>query len=165
MKFLASLFGAGILGIVLFLMLGFALRCEHESTLKTFAFQPEKSTAASSFKVVCDKCNQPERIARFYGTPSDTAYVGVVSEHCKDKKFVSGEYDTVTATLLYHDYDPTKTQVQCKVREGDVIVGFSARFKPEYDEAVSLLKEGDEITFYGKSSAEGLFWSNCELVK
>lgn len=164
MKFLASLFGAMFLGIVFCLLLGFALQCEHENMIKVFSFQSENSTAMSDIKTLCDECGNTFSLVGFRGTPSDTSYVDVINEHCKDKKFVSGEYDTIKATVVFPDCDALKTKIQCVVQQGDVEVYFTAMFKGEYEDAVSLIQKGDEITFRGKSSAKGLSWSDCELI-
>lgn len=165
MKFLASLFGAMFMGIVFCLLLGFALQCEHENMIKVFSFQSENSTATGYVKSACDECNYSKDMVMFRDTPDDKSYIDAIKEHCADKTFVSGEYDTVTAKVFIPDVESDKTELRCRVRQGDVEVYFTAMFKGEYEDAVSLLQKGDEITFCGKSSAKGLSWTDCELVE
>ena len=165
MKFLSSLFSGIFLSILLMLSLSLIFKCEHDNKVTKFSFQPENSTASNYVKIVCDDCNQGFGSARFRDTAPDNSYIDVVKEHTDDKKFVSGEYDTVRAKVVRHDYDSTKTEIYCCVEQGNVEVYFSVKFKSEFDEAVSSLQEGDMITFYGKSSTTGLSWTNCEIVK
>ena len=53
----------------------------------------------------------------------------------------------------------------CKVEKDNIIAGFSVQFRDELEEEISLIKEGDEITFRGKLYEEGFGWTDCELVR
>lgn len=164
MKFISSLFCGIILSMMLILLLGLVLKCDHNNIIEVYSFQPEKSTAMSYVKSVCEECNQRFNLTLFRDTPPDDIYIDVIGEHCEDKTFVKGEYDTVKATVTLGDYDVQKTKIDCSVWQDDVKVYFSVTFKGEYEEAVSLLQSGDEITFYGKSALTGLSWTDCELI-
>lgn len=162
MKFLASLFCGIILSIISILLLGLILKCDHDNIIEVYSFQPENSTALSYSKSVCDDCGQSVHSTRFRDTPSDERYIDVIEEHCEDKTFVKGEYDTIKATVTMLDYSTPKTEISCSVSKDDVQVYFSVEFKEEY---VSSLAKGDEITFYGKSALKGLSWTDCELIE
>lgn len=165
MKFLASLFCGMFLSIILILLLGLVLKCDHNNIIEVYSFQPEKSTAVSSIKSKCADCGQSFSLTRFRDNPPNETYIDVIKEHCDDKTFIKGEYDTIKATVVYPDYDFDRTRINCSIRQDEVDVYFTVDFKSEYEEAVSLLQSGDEITFYGKSALKGVFWSECELVK
>lgn len=164
MKFLSSLFGGIILSIILLLLLGLALKCDHANIIKLYSFQSENSTAMSYVKTVCEDCDQGFHTTLFRDNPTDEMYIDVMTYHIEDKTFVKGEYDTIKATIILRDYDATKTKIRCSVRQNDVMLIFSVKFKEEYEEDVSLLHEGDEVVFYGKSSLKGLSWTDCELI-
>lgn len=165
MKFIASLCCAMVLSIMLILLLGLVLKCDHNNIIEVYSFQPENSTAMSYVKSVCEDCGQGIHSTLFRDTPPDEKYIDVIKEHCKDEIFVKGEYNTIQATVTILDYDTQKTKINCSVWQDDIKVFFSVTFKGEYEEAVSLLQAGDEITFYGKSALEGLSWTDCELIR
>ena len=164
MKFMLSLFSGIFISIVLLILAAFVFKCDHTDKITSFSFQPEKSTAASSVKTLCEDCNQRFYFQRFRDEPSNGSYMDIVEEHTDDNEFVKGEYDTIRATVVFPDYDSMKTKIRCSVQKGNTYVYFSVEFKGDYEEAVSLLQEGDEITFYGKSALTGLSWADCELV-
>ena len=164
MKFLASLYGGMLASILIILSLSLVFKCEHTDRVKLFSFQSENSTAMHYVKTTCEDCNQRFSSTVFRDIAPDDSYIGVLKEYTEDKKFVSGEYDTIRAKVTLADYDSPKTKIRCSVQQENIIVSFSVEFKNEFENAVSLLKEGDEITFYGKSSTTGLSWTNCELV-
>ena len=153
-----------ILSIILMLLLGFILKCDHNNIIDVYSFQPEHSTAMGYVKTKCDDCGKGFGYSLFRDNPTDEKYINVIGEHCKDKIFIEGEYDTVKATVTLADYDFDKTRLNCSVRQGDVEVYFPVTFKGEYEEQVSSIQKGDEITFYGKSALEGLSWIECELI-
>lgn len=164
MKFISSLCCAIILSIILILSLGLILKCDHTNIIEVYSFQPENSTAMSNVKSVCEECGQRFHMTLFRDTPPDETYIDVIEEHCKDEIFVKGEYDTIKASVTVLDYDSSKTKINCSACQDGVEVYFSVTFKGEYEEAVSLLQLGDEITFYGKSALMGLSWTDCELI-
>lgn len=164
MKFLSSLFCAMVLSIVFILSLGLIFKCDHENMGRVFDFQPENSTALNYVKSKCYDCEKGFHTTLFRDAPPDDEYIDVIKEHCKDKTFISGEYDTITATVMFPDYDAIETKIQCYVQQGNTKVCFPVEFNGEYEDEVSLLQEGDEITFYGKSSDTGLSWTDCELI-
>ena len=164
MKFLLSVISWMIVAIMLLLLVAFLLRCEHDNKITTFVFQYENSTTASYVKTTCEGCNQTFSRTLFRGTPPDSSYIKAVEEHTGDKMFVSGEYDTIRAKVVSIDYFSPKTEIGCCVQTGNCHVHFPVEFKNEFEESVSLLQEGDEITFYGKSSLTGLSWTDCEIV-
>ena len=164
MKFLTSLLCSVILSILLMLTLGLVLKCDHNNIIEVYSFEPEKSTAMNSIKTVCEECGQSFSLSRGYGVPSDKKYLIFVGEHCVDKTFTNGEYDTIKATVTVIDYFTPITEIRCSVCQDGVKVYFSVDFKEECEEAVSLLQVGDEITFRGKSALKGLSWTDCELI-
>lgn len=164
MRFISSLYSGMFLSIILILLLGFCLKCDHNNSIEVYSFEPEKSTATSSVKSVCEECGQGLHLTRFRGNPPDEMYIDVIKEHCEDKTFIKGEYDTVKATVTVVDYFTPKTEISGGVCQDGVEVYFSVEFKEEYEEAVSLLQEGDEIIFYGKSALTGLSWTDCDLI-
>ena len=160
-KFISSLIIMMIICIISILSLGLILKCDHDKIIEIYTFQPENSTALSYSKSICDDCRQRVHLALFSDTPSDERYIDVIEEHCEDKTFVKGEYDTIKATVTALGYGNPKTKILCSVSQDDVIVYFSVKFK---EECVSSLAKGDEITFYGKSALKGLSWTDCELI-
>ena len=164
MKFLSSLCSGIILSIVMILLMGMAVKCDHNNIIKVYSFESEKSTAMNSVKTVCDECGENFSLTLFRDTPPDEMYIDVVEEYCDDKRFVKGEYDTIKARVIVLDYFTPKTEIRCGLSHGGVEVYFSVAFKEEYEEAVSLLQVGDEITFSGKSASMGLSWTDCEII-
>lgn len=162
MKFLTNLCFAMFAGILLMLSFGLVEKCWH-SEITTFSF-PKNSAMMGVISTKCKNCNKKYENIGFHGTPTDKSYIDAVKEHTNDKEFVSGEYDTIRATVIHPDYDPSKTNIRCCIQEEGVIVNFFVEFKNEYEELVSSLRTGDKITFYGKSSTEGLSWTDCELI-
>jgi hypothetical protein len=141
----------------------FSLKCEHEMG-KQFSFQPQKSTAASHVKPYCKNCNNSFGYTMFRGTPDDLSYLEAVRAHSDRDEIVGGEYYTVTAVVTLGDYQVTETRIRCKVESGNIIVGFSVKFREGFEESVALLEEGDEITFRGRLYDEGYGFTDCELI-
>lgn len=164
MKFITSLCCAILLSIILILLLGLILKCDHNNIIEVYSFQPESSTALSYVKSVCEDCEQGFHTTLFRNTPPDEKYISVIEEHCKDEIFVKGGYNTMQATVTLLDYNTHKTEINCSVQQHDVKVYFSVAFKEEYEETVSSLQVGDKITFYGKSALESLSFTDCELI-
>lgn len=164
MKFIASLIGGMFLSIILMLLLGLVLKCDHDNIVEYYSFKPEKSVAYDYVKSVCDDCGQGFSVTSFYDTFPEERYTDVVREHCEDKTFIKGEYDTIKAKVVYPDYDYDRTRINCSIRQDDVDVYFTVEFKNEYEEAVSVLDSEDEITFRGRSALKGLFFTDCELL-
>ena len=164
MRFVSSIISAMIVSILLMLWLGFLLKCEHTNQITSFSFEPTYSTAASGVETVCEECNQGFSIGRFRGNPIDDSYIPVVEKYLENHTFVAGEYNTITASMTRPDYDSTKTQIACKIREGDVAVYFDASFKEEYASYLDSLSVGDEVTFRGKCSDTGFYWTDCEII-
>lgn len=137
---------------------------EHEHG-KIFAFGSENSTAWDYVKPWCKsgKCCYLG-YSLFRGTPSDTSYLDVIREHIDSEKIVGGEYYTVTARITLADYDFTRTSLGCRLQNDDIIVDFSVEFREEFEEAVGLLDEGDEVTFRGRFYDEGCGFTDCELI-
>ena len=157
---------------VIFIVMVFALalvaspgKCDHTNLKKNFSFQFEGSTAASSIKPICENCNQYFESTRFRGTPNDLSYLEVVKEYISADEIVSGEYHTMTAIVTVLDHDYQRVRIHCKVENDDIGVFFSVEFKEEFEEAVSLLQKGQEITFRGKLYDTGFGWTDCELLQ
>ena len=164
MKFLSSLCSGIILSIVMILLMGMVVKCDHDNIIKVYSFESEKSTAMNSVKTVCDECGENFNLTLFRDTPPDEKYINVIEEYCADKRFVKGEYDTIKARVIILDYFTPKTEIRCGLSHEGSEVYFSVAFKGEYEEAVSLLQVGDEITFRGKSASMGLSWTDCEII-
>jgi hypothetical protein len=131
---------------------------------KIFSFQFQGSTATSNVKPYCEKCNTYFQPKLFRGTPTDTSYLDVIDEHMDGDEIVGGEYYTMTATVAVGDHHLDKTRIQCKVQKGNITVWFSVEFQEEFEEAVALLKEGDEVTFRGRYYDEGCGFTDAELI-
>lgn len=137
---------------------------EHKH-VKIFSFQFQGSTASSYVKPWC-KSGRCYNLGYtlFRGTPSDLSYLDVIKEHIGVDEIVGGEYYTVTAIISVADYNFQKTRISCKLQNEDIIVGFSVEFRDEFEDAVSLLDEGDEVTFRGRYYDEGCGFTDCELI-
>ena len=139
-------------------------KCEHENVDEYFSFQFQNSTASSDLKWICADCYKEMNRARFRGTPTDTSYLEAIAEHSNESDIVGGEYYTITATVTLADYDHTKTRITCSVRNEDTVVGFSVEFKEEFEEIVSSIQEGDEVTFRGRFYDVGCGFTDAELI-
>ena len=135
--------------------------CEHTEVVKSYSFQPRNSTAVNYMKKRCKDCNQVIYRNDFYDNPEDLSYLDVMNN---GEHFVEGEYYTIEAKVQYNFFDHD-LKVKCIVEKDDVSVFFTVTFTEEYKEESGLLKEGDVITFHGKSAPEGrLYWTDCELI-
>ena len=148
---------------ILFLILFTPEPCEHEMG-KIFAFQFQESTANSNITPFCKKCNHYFGYSLFRGTPEDSSYLEVIKAHIGEDEIIGGEYYTVTAIVTLADYNADKARISCKVQNEDVIVGFSVEFKGEFEDALNLIQEGDEITFRGRFYDTGCGFTDCELI-
>lgn len=164
MKFFASLFLMCIFLPIIFLVVFTPEPCEHEEQGKMFAFQFENSTAASYIKPFCDDCYDYFEPKSFRGTPEDTSYLEVVKEYTGEDEILGGGYYTMKAIITLADYDTQKVRINCRIESEDVIVGFSVEFREEFEESVSLLTEGDEITFRGRLYDNGFGFTDAELI-
>lgn len=161
------LFSSAILVVMVFALAIVASpgKCDHTNLKKDFSFQFEGSTAASSIKPICENCNQYFEATRFRGTPNDLSYLEVVKEYITADEIVSGEYYTMTAIVTTLDHDYRRVRIRCKVGNNNIDVFFSVEFREEFEEAVSSLQEGQEITFRGKLYDTGFGWTDCELLQ
>ena len=165
MKLLTSVVTLCIVAIVGFLMVGEALRCDHEETGTIFSFQPENSTSSNYTQSFCKECRTRLEYSNFRGIPQDTSYLEVLKSHSDCRELVTGEYYTVTATVILGDYSVDKTILDCKVENEDIIISFSVEFRDGFEEAVELIEEDSVITFRGKLCNErGLWFTDCELI-
>ena len=162
--YVASIVTACVLFLVAVVGIVSVTKCEHERVEKHFAFQFQDSTADSRLSWVCADCYQDIRRARFRGTPTDTSYLNVIAEHSDGNDIVGGEYYTMTVTVTLADHDSTKTRINCQVRNNDIVVGFSVEFKDGFEELVSSIQRGDEVTFRGKFYDVGCGFSDAELI-
>lgn len=140
-------------------------KCEHEEIGTLFSFQFENSIAASDVKSFCNDCGQSFKITQFHGTPTDVSYLETVNNFIDGNEIVAGEYYTMKAVVSVADHDINKTRVRCKVENEDVTVGFSVEFREGFEEQISLLQKGDEITFRGRLYDNGFGWTDCELLE
>ena len=163
-KFFSSILLALFIFIVAVFAITILIKCDHSGMGKVFSFQPQNSTAASYVKPFCKNCNQYYQPKIFRGTPTDSSYLEVVKVHTDADELVGGEVYTVTAIVTLRDFDNAKTRIRCKVERDDIIVDFSVEFRDEFEESVSLLDEGDEITFHGRLYEDGFGWTECELI-
>lgn len=131
---------------------------------KRFVFQFQGSTAASYVKRFCEHPGHFYVASLFRGTPNDLSYLDVIAEYSDSDEIVWGEYYTMTATIVHGDYDYFKTRINCEVQSDDIIVYFSVEFRGEFEEAVGLLTEGDQVVFRGRFYDEGCGFTDCELI-
>lgn len=136
--------------------------CKHG---KIFSFQSKDSTAMSYIKPWC-KSGTCYHLgySLFRGTPTDLSYLDVIGQYSDSDNILCGEYYTITATVTHADYDFQRTRISCEVRSDDIIVCFSVEFRGEFEEEVSLLTEGDEVTFRGRFYDEGCGFTDSELI-
>lgn len=161
-----STFFTVILIVVIALIIFTPPKCEHTQITKDFSFQFQGSTASSSVRRYCEDCDSyVDSPSLFNGNPKDLSYLEVVKSHSDGDEIVSGEYYTITAIVTLGDYDTRKTRINCRVQSENIIVGFSVEFREEFEESVSLLKEGDEITFRGRYYDTGCGFTDCELIE
>ena len=155
---------AFLLAIVLLLIVCIPDKCEHEVMGKSFSFQPQNSTATSYLRQFCANCDDDFGYKIFRGTPTDTSYLDVVAAHSNSDKIVQGKYYTMSAKVAQRDFDFNKTEIACKVQNGEIIVFFFAEFREEYEESVALLQEGDIVTFRGRFYDKGCGFTDCQLI-
>ena len=136
--------------------------CEHAETQMVYSFQFENSTAASSMKQVCKECKETLHIESFRARPTDPSYMTLIKEHSDSDEIIAGEYYTVTAIVSLGDYDSLKTRIDCKLENDDMKMVFSVEFREEFEEVVSLVEKGDEITFRGQFYDTG--FKDAELI-
>lgn len=164
MKFLLSLTSVFILSIIIILVLTAVYGCDHSEMCKRFWFEFQGSTAYSSIIPFCKKCNVSYGYTNFKYFPNDDSYLEVVNSHIEDGEVEGGKYFTMNAKVALRDYSNDKTRIDCYVQSEDIIVSFSVDFKEGFEEAVSQLKEDDEIRFRGKYYEKGCGWTDCELL-
>ena len=133
---------------------------------KIFAFDSKGNRKYDYVKTWCksEECYNPS-VYLFEREPSDTSYLEVIAEHIGTDGLIRGEYYTLTATVTLADYYFPKTHIRCEVRNDNTIVNFTVDFRDEFEDAVGLLQEGDEVTFRGRFYKIGCAWEDCELIK
>jgi hypothetical protein len=131
---------------------------------KKFSFQFQGSTAMSYVRPYCEHPGHVYIATSFRGTPNDLSYLEAIRVNSDSDKIVWGEYYTMVATVTLADYDFNRTRVHCKVQSENIIVNFSVEFREGFEELVSLLDDGDEITFRGRFYDEGCGFTDCELI-
>ena len=156
---------AFLLTIVLLLIVCAPDKCEHEVMGKSFSFQSQNSTATSFLRPFCADCDEDFGYEAFRGTPADTSYLDVVAVHSSADKIEHGNYYTMIAKVVQRDFYFNKSEIVCKVQDGEIVVFFFAEFLDEYDRDVSLLQEGDIVTFQGRFYDEGCGFTDCELIR
>ena len=160
-----STFFTVILMVVIALVIFTPPKCEHTQITKHFSFQFQGSTASSNVRQYCEECNSyVDNPSLFKGNPEDLSYLEVVKAHSDGDEIVGGEYYTMTAIVTLGDYDTQKTRINCRVQSENIIVWFSVEFREEFEDAVTLLQEGDEITFRGRYYDTGCGFTDCELI-
>ena len=162
--FITTIVMVFILAVILLLVFSASVVCPHEEMCKVFAFQFDGSTATSHIKPVCKNCSQYFEATRFRGTPNDLSYLEVVKEYIVEDEIVSGGYHTMTATVTIREHDTMRTRLNCSVGNEDIEVHFSVEFRGEFEEAVSALQIGEQITFRGRLDNTGFGWTDCELL-
>lgn len=165
MRFLSNLLAA-MLAIVLLIIGAIVItgnnQCEHEDTRMLFVFHTEDGKSYK--RPCCKECYEQLKRTEFRGTPEDTSYLSLIQEHSNSTEMVGGEYYTVTAKVSLEDYEPRKTRIRCRLENEEVIVVFLVDFRDEFEEAVGVIEEGDEITFRGRFYNQGCGFTDCELV-
>ena len=154
-----------VIAIILIVVFVAPGRCEHDAMVKLFSFQFENSTAMSTIKPYCNDCNQYFGHTYFRGNPNDTSYLEALRENSDSDEIVAGEYYTITAIVTFADYYTHEKRIRCEVQSGNIRVDFSVEFQGEYEEAVGLLKAGDEITFHGRYYDTGCGFTDSELIR
>lgn len=161
MKYISNMILVIFIFFVIIFIFSYSIKCDHSETVKVFSFQNKNSTAMSDMKVYCKHCRANLKIYGFYGIPNDSAYLDVMNNGFN---FEDGEYYTLTATVTIGAYASLENSIRCSISKNDIVVNFNVTFIEEYREKVDLLKNGDEITFLGKCSTDGMYCVDCILL-
>lgn len=158
------------IGIIIVIVLLITLtppKCEHGKQVRIFSFTSYNSTASSYTKLYCSDCESDiTRPTLFKGNPKDLSYLDAIKENSDGGEIVGGEYYTIKAivTLADYNYGDGKARITCKVVNESAMVWFTVDFKEGFEDAVDLIKEGDEITFRGRYYDIGCGFTDCELI-
>lgn len=166
MKFFASLFLMCIFLPIIFLVVFTPEKCEHEEVTR-YVFTSYDSTGNSSVAKFCKKCDKRLTYhSLFKGDLVDKSYLNVIKEHSDGSEIVPGEYYTVTATAPLGSINgtPNRLYLHCEVENEDFIIRFVVDFREEFREVVTLVEEGEEITFRGRFYDEGCGFTDAELI-
>ena len=114
-------------------------KCEHKEIRKEYSFNPPTQTGSIGVvKNYCKVCDNYLGITYLHGTPSDLSYLDVIREHSDSSELIDGEYYTMTAVVTVAYYYGS-ISINCKVRDEDTVVYFSACFREEFKDEVSYL--------------------------
>ena len=139
--------------------------CDHEEVLRYY-FSTDDSTVHNDVCGFCTKCDtRLTPYSLFQGELVDKSYLAALKEHSDGSEIIPGEYYTVTATvpLGYMGYEGTMG-LACEVENEDFLIRFNAAFRGEFKEQISLIEEGQEITFRGRFNDTGCGFTDCELL-
>ena len=158
-KFIGTVVTAFIIFVMAIVITGAVTKCDHTDTTDIYIISQNDT---NRIVTQCDECKSVLNRENFRGNPKNKSYLSVI-----DDELVDGEYYTVTTKLRFDGILSTespKTFAFCKSDKDDMSVCFIAVFKDDYNDKIKSLKEGDEITFYGRYSSDGFYWTNCELI-
>ncbi len=161
LKYISSVLLALFIFMAVVFAVSMSVKCDHPETYEVFAFQSQNSTATSYMKVCCKSCDKDLKTYVFTGTPEDSSYLDVINN---GEPVVGGQYYTITANVGNGSYISLENRISCVIERDDVSVNFSVTFKEEYREKIDSLEDGDAITFYGKLSSDGFYWTDCDLI-
>lgn len=140
--------------------------CKHENVRYVYSLRSSVTDGYRGYKKhYCKDCDVYCGMTYLHSGSNDYAYLDVIREQIDVDELVDGEYYTMTAIVTLANYG-TNTRISCKVVNEDITVGFSVDFKEEFEDRIShsVLREGEEITFYGKFDGISCAWMDCELI-
>ena len=138
--------------------------CKHEDMVERYHFVAYNVSGNNSVREYCRDCGEAFPLTNIGDTPEDQSYLEAIREHSDGSAIVPGEYYTVTVIVTLRDIEADCTRLGCKVENNDFIVIFDVDFREEFEEVVSLIEKGDEITFRGRFYDEGCGFKDAELI-
>ena len=137
-------------------------KCEHEEVIR-YHFSTDDTMVHNSACGYCTKCDtRLTAYSLFQGELVDKSYLEAIKEHSDGNEIIPGEYYTVTATVPLGDMG--SMGLVCEVENEDFLLRFTASFRSEFKEQIELIEKGQEITFRGRFSDEGFYFTDCELL-
>ena len=138
-------------------------KCEHKVVTR-YSFSMDDSMVHNNVCSYCAKCDtRLTPYSLFQGELVDKSYLEAIQDNSDGSEILPGEYYTVTARVPLGFMD--SIGLTCEVENEDFLLRFSVVFRAEFKEQLSLIEKGQEITFRGRFSDEGCYFTDCELIE